>query len=117
MMKRISGSGPLSATICFVGEAPDVEEEKAGHPFVGAAGVELKDQWIHAAGIDPDSVRYEHVIESLRMILLPKATWMFLTVFYLIVVLAVGFPIYEIDLILYLTYVLYVPLVHGLHDF
>lgn len=62
-MKRISGSGPLSATICFVGEAPDVEEEKAGHPFVGAAGVELKDQWIHAAGIDPDSVRYEHVCE------------------------------------------------------
>ena len=37
-MRRVNGSGPKSATLAIVGEAPGVEEEIAGIPFVGPSG-------------------------------------------------------------------------------
>jgi uracil-DNA glycosylase family 4 len=38
---RVQGEGPADATVVFVGEAPGVDEERTGRPFVGKAGREL----------------------------------------------------------------------------
>lgn len=43
--------GPPDADIVLIGEAPGVEEERAGKPFVGAAGKMLR-QMLKHAGID-----------------------------------------------------------------
>jgi len=39
----------------LVGEAPGTEEDSTGHPFVGPAGVLLR-ELLHEVGIDPRSV-------------------------------------------------------------
>jgi DNA polymerase len=36
--QTVFGVGPIDADICFVGEAPGVDEDRQGEPFVGAAG-------------------------------------------------------------------------------
>jgi DNA polymerase len=36
--KTVFGAGPLDPVICFVGEAPGADEDRAGKPFVGAGG-------------------------------------------------------------------------------
>lgn len=47
---EVCGEGPVPARIFIVGEAPGFEEERGGHPFVGASGREL-DKMLHEAGI------------------------------------------------------------------
>ena len=70
MNQRVPGHGPLDATICLIGGMPSTEDTQAGRPFAFSdkpaiyhAGNELMHQWIRAAGIDPDSIRLEHVCE------------------------------------------------------
>lgn len=46
----VPGEGPIPARIMIVGEAPGFEEERGGHPFIGASGREL-DKMLHEAGI------------------------------------------------------------------
>src|SRR3990167_8207216 len=46
----VPGEGPVPARIMIVGEAPGAEEERSGHPFVGASGREL-DKMLNEAGI------------------------------------------------------------------
>jgi len=36
--QTVFGSGPLSPTVCFMGEAPGADEDRTGEPFVGKAG-------------------------------------------------------------------------------
>ena len=36
--QTVFGTGPLSADLCFVGEAPGADEDRQGVPFIGAAG-------------------------------------------------------------------------------
>lgn len=38
---KVLGEGPIPSRIMLVGEAPGAEEERLGHPFVGASGMEL----------------------------------------------------------------------------
>jgi uracil-DNA glycosylase len=45
--------GNPEAQLCFVGEAPDAEEDAQGLPFVGPAG-ELLNKMIVAMGLDPE---------------------------------------------------------------
>ncbi len=47
---KVPPSGPTSAKIMIVGEAPSQEEEIRGEPFVGASG-KLLDSMLHEAGI------------------------------------------------------------------
>jgi DNA polymerase len=49
-MSEVAGEGPIPARIMIVGEAPGFEEERSGHPFVGASGREL-DKMLHEAGL------------------------------------------------------------------
>lgn len=47
---HVPGEGPVPARVMIVGEAPGVEEERSGHPFIGASGREL-DKMLHEAGL------------------------------------------------------------------
>ena len=38
---RVQGEGHPNADVCFVGEAPGLDEDRLGRPFVGKAGREL----------------------------------------------------------------------------
>ncbi len=46
----VPGEGPLDAEIMFIGEAPGMNEDKQGRPFVGQAGKFL-DELLAAAGV------------------------------------------------------------------
>ena len=61
MHSTIDGHGPLDAKLICVGEAPGEEEIKQGRPFVGASGRFLRGK-LSASGMDPDSVRYENIM-------------------------------------------------------
>jgi len=59
-MAKVGGVGPQPAKIMIVGEFPKAEEERAGQPFVGAAGQELT-RMLHDAGIDREECRLVYV--------------------------------------------------------
>src|SRR5438876_119285 len=47
----VPGDGTVSAAVMIIGEAPGGEEDKSGHPFVGAAGRFL-DSVLEGSGIE-----------------------------------------------------------------
>ena len=47
---EVHGAGPIPARILICGEAPGVEEERTGSPFVGSSGQEL-DRMLLEAGL------------------------------------------------------------------
>lgn len=49
--QTVFGEGPAEADILFVGEQPGDREDRAGHPFVGPAGLML-DKALEEAGLD-----------------------------------------------------------------
>lgn len=49
-MIKVNSNGPANADVMIIGEAPGVEEEKAGRGFVGTSGTELT-RMLHEAGI------------------------------------------------------------------
>ena len=58
----VPGTGDLEdVQVMVVGEAPGMEEDRQGLPFVGAAG-EYLDKWLcrHRAGPQQGSVHYQH---------------------------------------------------------
>lgn len=59
-MKKVEGSGPLTAQLLIVGEAPGEQEEAKGVPFIGPAGQALR-KWMMECGLSPDSVRFENL--------------------------------------------------------
>ena len=60
---RVSGSGPLDAQVCIVGESPGEQEVEVGQPFVGRSGTLLKERLLPGAGLDPTLIRFENVCE------------------------------------------------------
>lgn len=60
----VFGVGNPNASLMFVGEAPGVEEDAQGIPFVGAAGQKL-DQIITAMGFNRNEVYLTNVVKSL----------------------------------------------------
>lgn len=54
--------GPVNAPLVLVGEAPGAEEERAGRPFVGAAG-QLLTELLGSAGIQRSSCYFDTVIQ------------------------------------------------------
>jgi len=55
-------AGPLSAPICFIGEAPGEEEARHGGAFIGRAGQELS-KLCASAGINKEACRLENVFQ------------------------------------------------------
>src|SRR5688572_33355976 len=50
----VPGEGPLDAEVMFIGEAPGMNEDKQGRPFVGAAGKFLEELLAEAGLTRPD---------------------------------------------------------------
>jgi uracil-DNA glycosylase family 4 len=58
----VPGEGPEDAEIMFIGEAPGVNEDKQGLPFVGAAGGFLN-ELLKSIGLDRSQVYIANVIK------------------------------------------------------
>lgn len=61
-MNAVPGEGPLSAEVMCIGEAPGMNEDKQGRPFVGAAGKFL-DELLAAGGLRRDEVYICNVLK------------------------------------------------------
>jgi DNA polymerase len=48
--QAVPGEGPLDAEVMFIGEAPGVNEDRQGRPFVGQAG-QFLEELLQAAGL------------------------------------------------------------------
>ncbi|MFB6266164.1 MAG: uracil-DNA glycosylase family protein [Halodesulfurarchaeum sp.] len=57
----VNGVGPLDADIVLVGEAPGVEEDARGEPFVGRSG-EILDTGLEERGLDREAVRITNCV-------------------------------------------------------
>jgi len=60
--RTVPGSGPATAEVMFVGEAPGAREDEQGLPFVGPAGKFL-DELLGAAGLSRDSVYIANIVK------------------------------------------------------
>lgn len=60
--QAVPGEGPLSAEVLCIGEAPGMNEDKQGRPFVGAAGKFL-DELLGAGGLQRDEVYICNVLK------------------------------------------------------
>ena len=69
--QTVFGEGPLDATIMFVGEQPGDQEDLAGRPFVGPAGV-LFDKALEKAGIDRNAVYVTNAVKHFKFVLRGK---------------------------------------------
>ncbi len=58
----VPGEGPLDAEIMFIGEAPGVNEDRQGRPFVGQAGAFLE-ELLAAAGLSRPEVFIGNVLK------------------------------------------------------
>ena len=58
----VPGSGPEQAKVVVVGEAPGVQEDEDGVPFVGRSGKYLRDVLLPAAGVRASNVRFLNVV-------------------------------------------------------
>lgn len=56
------GSGPWSADIMLVGEAPGETEDNGGEPFIGRAGRFMDKRLLLASGIDRENIRIENAV-------------------------------------------------------
>jgi DNA polymerase len=65
--QTVFGEGRTSATLMLVGETPGDQEDLAGRPFVGPAGV-LLDQAIAEAGIVREDVYVTNVVKHFRFV-------------------------------------------------
>jgi len=59
--RMVFGSGSVDAKILFIGDAPGIEEEEKGEPFVGPAG-QLLDRMISGMGLKRESVYLASVL-------------------------------------------------------
>jgi uracil-DNA glycosylase len=60
--QAVPGEGPLDAEVMFIGEAPGVNEDKQGRPFVGQAG-QFLEELFHAAGLTRSEVYICNVLK------------------------------------------------------
>ena len=57
----VKATGPLDATIVFMGQGPGEQEAYNGLPFVGPAGQRLN-AWLRTAGIDRHKCYFDNVV-------------------------------------------------------
>jgi DNA polymerase len=69
--QTVFGAGPLDAPIVFVGEQPGDQEDIAGRPFVGPAGL-LFDAALEKAGIDRSTVYVTNAVKHFKFVLRGK---------------------------------------------
>ena len=62
--QTVFGTGPATARLMFIGEAPGADEDRTGVPFVGRAGQLLTDMITKGMGLTRDDVYIANVIKS-----------------------------------------------------
>jgi DNA polymerase len=62
--QTVFGSGPPTARLMFVGEAPGADEDRTGQPFVGRAGMLLTDMITKGMGLRREDVYIANVLKS-----------------------------------------------------
>jgi uracil-DNA glycosylase family 4 len=60
--QAVPGEGPLDAEVMFIGEAPGMNEDRQGRPFVGQAG-QFLDELLAAAGLKRSGVYICNVLK------------------------------------------------------
>ena len=60
--QTVFGTGKRDADWMIIGEAPGVEEDKQGEPFVGLAG-KMLNEMLHAVGLDRESVFIANILK------------------------------------------------------
>ncbi|GAA3897084.1 UdgX family uracil-DNA binding protein [Sphingomonas limnosediminicola] len=65
--QTVFGEGPLNASIMFVGEQPGDQEDLAGRPFVGPAGL-LFDAALEKAGIDRSTTYVTNAVKHFKFV-------------------------------------------------
>ncbi len=65
--EAVLGEGPLRPALAFVGEQPGDQEDKAGRPFVGPAGL-LFDRAMHDAGIDRKKCYVTNAVKHFKFV-------------------------------------------------
>src|SRR4051812_39653196 len=63
--QTVFGEGPSDARVMFVGEQPGDQEDKAGKPFVGPAGMML-DRTLEKVGIDRSEVYVTNAVKHFK---------------------------------------------------
>lgn len=58
----VPGDGPATARVMIIGEAPGRDEDRRGHPFVGAAGRFL-DEVLEGSGISRDDLFITNIVK------------------------------------------------------
>ncbi len=61
--QTVFGEGDPDARLMFIGEAPGVEEDRTGRPFVGRAGKKL-DEMIRSIGLEREQVYIANILKS-----------------------------------------------------
>ncbi|MBO3800407.1 MAG: uracil-DNA glycosylase [Candidatus Brockarchaeota archaeon] len=59
----VFGEGDLNSKIMLIGEAPGLNEDKEGRPFVGQAGKMLNETLLKAAGLERNRVYITNVVK------------------------------------------------------
>ncbi|MDR5657655.1 uracil-DNA glycosylase [Halodesulfurarchaeum sp. HSR-GB] len=57
----VNGTGPESADVLFVGEAPGANEDEQGEPFVGRSG-KILDETLESVGMPRNEVRITNIV-------------------------------------------------------
>lgn len=65
--QTVFGEGAARSKVMFIGEQPGDVEDRAGHPFVGPAGVLLRKTMMQA-GIDPKSAYITNAVKHFKFI-------------------------------------------------
>jgi uracil-DNA glycosylase family protein len=65
--QTVFGQGPENSTTMFVGEQPGDQEDKAGRPFVGAAG-RILDDALQELGIDRSKVYVTNTVKHFKWV-------------------------------------------------
>ena len=59
----VFGEGDLKSKVMLIGEAPGLNEDKEGRPFVGQAGKLLNEKLLSAAGLERNQVYITNVVK------------------------------------------------------
>lgn len=65
--QTVFGEGKARAELMFVGEQPGEGEDRAGHPFVGPAGMLLR-KTMQQAGIDPKGAYITNAVKHFKFV-------------------------------------------------
>lgn len=59
----VGPDGPIDASVFCIGEAPGYDEDQGGRPFIGRAGREFNEHYLHLAGLHRDEIYITNTVQ------------------------------------------------------